>query len=89
MRIMQDEDCIGLITYTYWEQAQTGFVNNFYIRPEQRNQGFGGQAYNLVEQHLRQLGTLTITLEPESKAIPFYLRKGYIPGSDGTFHKTF
>lgn len=88
MRIMQGEDCIGLITYTYWEQEQTGFINNFYICPEQRGKGLGGQAYDLAERHLLQLGALSISLEPEHKAVPFYLRKGYSPGNDGTFHKT-
>lgn len=77
MSIEQDGNCIGFISYTVYHKNQVCFINNFYIVPPQRNQGLGTIAYHLAEQHVQSLGISSIQLEPESRAIPFYLRSGF------------
>lgn len=31
MRIVEDEVCVGLISYSYAEKRNKGFINNFYV----------------------------------------------------------
>lgn len=77
MSIEQDGIGIGFISYTIYTEKQLCFINNFYICPPQRNRGLGTAAYGLAEQHARRLGVLFVRLEPEKRAIPFYLRSGF------------
>lgn len=79
MRIVQENTCIGLISYTWWEEERRGEVNNFYLLPGHRGQGLGVQALTLAEKHLQSLGARCIDLEPVRSAAGFYQRRGYEP----------
>ena len=84
MRILLDEQLIGLITYSLYEPTHRGFIKSFYVEPAYRRQGYGSQAYAMAEKQLKQLGAWTIALRPEPKAIPFHLGKGFQPDEKGT-----
>lgn len=77
MRIVENEVCIGLISYWFDEECNKGFINNFYVCPECRNSGVGSAAYRTVEKQLRSLGAKYIELAPEKKAERFYIRNGF------------
>lgn len=79
MRIVLDEECVGLISYSYDEEHRLGFVNNFFIRSEYRNSGIGSTSYRMAENHLINLGANRIELIPVGKAQQFYVRNGFIP----------
>lgn len=82
MRIVQEKDCIGLITFSYDEGSAGGFVNNLYVLPDRRMQGFGTEALRLAERHLRGLGARHCALRPVEKALTLYRRCGYGPDAD-------
>ena len=77
VRIVENEVCIGLITYSYHEECNKGFINNFYVCAECRNSGVGSAAYRMVENHLRSLGAKYIELVPVRMAERFYIRNGF------------
>ena len=77
MRIVENEVCIGLISYSYREECNKGFINNFYVCAERRNSGVGSAAYRMVENHLRSLGAKYIELVPVKMAERFYIRNGF------------
>ena len=87
MRIMQDGACIGLITYTLWEQERRGHIGNLYILPEKRRQGLGREAFTLAEKHLRGLNAETLTLEPVESAAGFWRICGFTPDG-GLYRRT-
>lgn len=37
MRIVENEVCVGLISYSYDEERNKGFINNFYVCTERRS----------------------------------------------------
>lgn len=78
MRIVLDGKCVGLINYSYDEDRQCGFVNNFFVSAEQRNTGIGSAVYNMIESHLIKLGVSQIELIPVGKAQQFYIRNGFM-----------
>lgn len=77
MRIVENEVCIGLISYSYREECNKGFINNFYVCAERRKSGVGSAAYRMVENHLRSLGARYIELVPVKTAERFYIRNGF------------
>ena len=77
MRIVLDEECVGLISYSYNEKRLLGFINNFYVCPEQRSTGIGSSIYRMVESHLTELGAKQVELIPVGKAQQFYIRNGF------------
>lgn len=77
MRIVKNKVCIGLITYSFHEECNKGFINNFYVCAECRNSGVGSAAYRMVEKHLQSLGAKYIELVPVRKAEGFYIRNGF------------
>lgn len=78
MRIVLSEECVGLITYSYIEKCFLGFINNFYVCPEQRSTGIGSTVYRMVETHLSELGAKQVELIPAEKVQPFYVRNGFV-----------
>lgn len=78
MRIVLNEECVGLISYAYNEKCFLGFINNFYVCPEQRCKGIGSTVLRMVETHLSELGAKQVDLNPEEKAKPFYVRNGFV-----------
>lgn len=78
MRIVLNEESVGLITYSYNEKCFLGFINNFYVCPEQRSKGIGSTVLRMVETHLSELGAKQVDLNPEEKAKPFYVRNGFV-----------
>ena len=78
MRIVLDEECVGLISYSYHEKHFLGFINNFYVYPEQRSAGIGSSIYHMVESHLSKLGAKQVELIPVGKALQFYTRNGFV-----------
>ena len=86
MRIVENEVCVGLISYSYCEECNKGFINNFYVCAERRNSSVGSTAYRMVENHLRSLGAKYIELVPVKMAVRFYIRNGFVfsrTSSDG------
>lgn len=79
MRIVLNEECVGLISYSYNEKHFLGFINNFYVCPEQRSTGIGSTVYHMVESHLSALGANRVELIPVGKAQQFYIRNGFAP----------
>lgn len=79
MQIVLDGKCVGLISYTYVEEQRYGFINNFFVCPEQRHAGIGTAAYSIVENSLIKLGANHVALVPVEKARPFYIRNGFMP----------
>ena len=79
MRIVLNEECVGLISYSYNENRFLGFINNFYVCPEQRSTGKGTTVYHMVENHMWQLGAKQVELIPVGKAQQFYIRNGFAP----------
>ena len=77
MRIVLSEECVGLISYSYNEKCFLGFINNFYVCPEQRSTGIGSSVCRMVETHLSELGARQVDLIPVGKAQPFYVRNGF------------
>lgn len=77
MRILENKVCVGLISYSYDEGRNKGFINNFYVCAERRNSGVGSAAYRMVENHLQSLGAKYITLIPVGMAEHFYFRNGF------------
>ena len=77
MRIVQDEECVGLISYSYNEKLLLGFINNFYVCPEQRSTGIGSTVYHMVETRLSELGAKQVDLIPVGKAQQFYICNGF------------
>ncbi len=77
MGIENNKKCIGFISYIIYQSNQQCFINNFYITSLYRNQGFGAIAYAKAEEHIRNQGSLTISLLPEKRAVPFYQRFGF------------
>ncbi|MDE6580033.1 MAG: GNAT family N-acetyltransferase [Ruminiclostridium sp.] len=76
-QIVLDETVVGLISYSYNEEKNLGFINNFYIYPKHRNAGIGTSAYMMAETHLKELGSAHIELIPVCKAKQFYIRNGF------------
>lgn len=79
MRIVLDEECVGLISYSYEEKLHLGFINNFFVYPGQRSAGVGSDVYRIVENHLSELGANQVELIPVGKAQQFYVRNGFVP----------
>lgn len=79
LQIMLDGTCVGLISYSYYEEQRRGFLGNFYICPEHRNAGVGSAVYRMVEAELKALGAALVELAPVEKALPFYARHGFMP----------
>ncbi len=77
MRIVENAVCVGLISYSYDEERNAGFINNFYVCKERRSSGVGSAAYRMVENHFRSLGAKHIELVPVGKAEHFYFRNGF------------
>ena len=77
MRIVENEVCVGLISYSYDERFNKGFINNFYVCSEHRSSGIGSATYRMVENHLQSLGAKCIELVPVGKAERFYIRNGF------------
>ena len=77
MRIVEDEACVGLIAYSYHEERNRGFINNFYVCRERRSSGVGSAVCRIVEDHLRSLGAKYIETIPAKKAERFYVRNGF------------
>jgi GNAT superfamily N-acetyltransferase len=77
MRIAENEVCVGLISYSFHEECNSGFINNFYVCAERRNSGVGSAALRLVENHLQSLGAKYIELDPMRMAERFYIRNGF------------
>lgn len=77
LRIVLNEECVGLISYSYNEKCFLGFINNFYVCPEQRSTGIGSTVYHMVETHLLELGAKQVDLIPVGKAQQFYVRNGF------------
>ena len=77
MRVVENEVCIGLISYSYHEECNRGFINNFYVCPERRNSGVGSAVLRMVETHLRSFGAEYIELVPAKPAVRFYIRNGF------------
>ncbi len=78
MRIVLNEKCVGLISYSYDEKSFLGFINNFYVCPEQRSTGIGSAVLRMVETHLAELCAKQVDLIPVEKAKPFYVRNGFV-----------
>lgn len=79
MQIVSGGECAGIISYSYNEEQRCGFINNFYIRPENRNTGIGSSVYRIVEAQLKSLGAVLVELIPVGKALHFYIRNGFTP----------
>lgn len=77
MRIVENQVCVGLISYSYHEEHSRGFINNFYVCSEHRSFGIGSAALKMVENHLRSFGAKYIELAPVAKAERFYIRNGF------------
>lgn len=77
MRLVENEVCIGLISYSYHEECNKGFINNFYVCAACRNSGVGSAVLRLVENHLQSLGAKYIELVPVRMAERFYIRNGF------------
>lgn len=77
MRIIENEVCVGLISYSYDEERNKGFINNFYVCTERRSSGVGSATYRMVENHLQSLGAKYIELVPVGMAERFYFRNGF------------
>lgn len=77
MRIVENEVNIGLIAYSYHEECNKGFINNFYVCAEYRNSGVGSATLKIVENHLQLLGAKYIELVPVATAERFYIRNGF------------
>ena len=77
MRIMDCDVCKGLVSYSYIEDRNQGFINNFFMRKEYRCSGIGSAVCRIVENHLSSLGAKYIELVPVRKAEGFYLRNGF------------
>lgn len=77
MRIELNQECVGLISYSYNEKLFLGFINNFYVCPGQRSTGIGSVVCRMVEKHLSELGASRVELIPVGKAQPFYIRNGF------------
>lgn len=77
MRIVENEICIGLISYSYDEKRNKGFINNFYVCADRRSSGIGSATYRMVENHLQSLGAKDIELVPVGTAECFYIRHGF------------
>lgn len=74
---------IGFCDYIcYIDENGKCLIGNFYIYPEFRSCGFGTDAYLLMERELINLGGKYIDITPSSKAISFYLRKGFFKTED-------
>lgn len=82
-RILKDNIYIGFCDYIcYIDENGKCLIGNFYIYPEFRSCGFGTDAYLLMERELINLGGKYIDITPSSKAISFYLRKGFFKTED-------
>ena len=77
MRIAENEERIGLISYSYREEGNRGYINNFYVCAERRSSGLGSAVLRMAENHLRSLGAEYIELVPVKTAESFYIRNGY------------
>ena len=77
MRIVENEVCVGLITYSFREECNKGYINNFYVCAAYRNSGVGSAVYRMVEKHLQSLGATYIELVPVRMAEHFYIRNGF------------
>lgn len=77
MKIVVNGQYVGFIAYSVELSIHRGFINNFYIVKEHRAKGIGTLVYNYVEEHMKQLGTMYIDLEPVDRAKAFYQRRGY------------
>ena len=77
MRIVENEVCIGLISYSYDEEHNKGFINNFYVCADRRSTGIGSATYQMVENHLQSLGAKYIELVPVGAAERLYIRNGF------------
>ena len=78
MRIVLNEERVGLISNSYDEKSFLGFINNFYVCPEQRSTGIGSAVCRMVETHLAKLGAKQVDLVPVEEAKSFYVRNGFV-----------
>ena len=77
-RILKDNTCLGFCDYIcYLDENGKCLIGNFYLHPEYRNKGYGTDTYLLMEIELIKLGGKYIDITPATKAISFYLRKGF------------
>lgn len=82
-RILNDNIFIGFCDYIcYVEEDGKCLIGNFYLYPEYRNKGYGTYTYLLMERELIKLGGKYIDITPATKAISFYLRKGFFKTDD-------
>ncbi len=79
MGIVLDGEEIGFISYSYYEEKHRGFINNFYIRPENRGAGTGSAVCGMVEERLKALGALRLELIPVKGVEGFYVHGGFAP----------
>lgn len=73
---------IGFLMYRVVEDenaffsSRLGFIEEFWVAPEVRSQGHGGQLFQQAEAALKEAGCAYVLLTTET-AEKFYLRRGY------------
>lgn len=66
----------------YEDNTPVGYVTNFYVIPECRNQGFGGALLQALRQHAQELGMEVLIVWPSERSVPAYRRQGFRPSPD-------
>ncbi|MBM7772493.1 GNAT superfamily N-acetyltransferase [Actinokineospora baliensis] len=56
-----------------------GYISNFYVLPEHRNEGVGAQLIKAALDYADSVGYVRVVLSPTERAIPFYQRAGFGP----------
>ncbi|MGF1689715.1 GNAT family N-acetyltransferase [Photobacterium kagoshimensis] len=73
-----------IISYSFSLEhgGRVGLIDQFYLKPEWRQQGIGTQLLPQIEQHLSQNGVKALSLEVNignAGARSFYEKQGFIP----------
>ncbi|MGF1788203.1 GNAT family N-acetyltransferase [Photobacterium swingsii] len=73
-----------IISYSFSLEhgGRVGLIDQFYLKPEWRQQGIGTQLLPQIEQHLSQTGVKALSLEVNignAGARTFYEKQGFIP----------
>lgn len=68
---------VGMITSTRF--ANTGWIGNLIVRPEQRGCGIGRALMQRAIDWLEGVGARTLCLEGDPPGVPLYTRLGFIP----------
>lgn len=71
---------VGMITTTRF--ANTGWIGNLIVRPEQRGGGIGRALMQRAIEWLEGAGIRTLCLEGDPPGVPLYKSLGFIPQSD-------